>query len=220
MDNIKACIFKQFNVLAIITLSVIFSVFLLMIRMKLNHSFFYLLLIWNLFLAIIPYAITFYLKTKQRLNKTSLAFCLFLWLAFLPNAPYIITDFLHLRFGNHQLLWLDILMLSAFSFNGMFFFILSVSDMKNLGNLYFGAKITKSVIVSIFPLTAFGVYLGRFLRYNSWEIIQNPIQLFSDIINIILSPNMHSQVWIFTMIFSIFLGLMYWIHNQLYKPVL
>ncbi|MCH4551365.1 DUF1361 domain-containing protein [Aestuariibaculum lutulentum] len=217
MNNLKTYIYNQFNILVLISLSVLFSIVLLMIRIKLNQSFFYLFLIWNLFLACIPFTLTSYLSTRPKQHKVSFALYFFTWLAFLPNAPYIITDFLHLRFGDYHLLWLDVLMLASFSGNGVLLFLLSVKEMKHILLQHFSANMSNYIITSVFPLTAFGVYLGRFLRYNSWEIILNPIELFLDIFNITTNPNVHFQAWIFTFVFSIFLGLLYWINNTLNK---
>ncbi|WMI65946.1 DUF1361 domain-containing protein [Aestuariibaculum sp. YM273] len=217
MTNFKTYICNQFNILVLIGSSMLFSILLLMIRIKLNHSFFYLFLIWNLFLAFIPFALTSYLSTRPRQHKISFGLCFSTWLVFLPNAPYIITDFLHLRFGDHHLLWLDVLMLASFSSNGVLLFLLSVKEMKQILLQYFSVSLYKLIITSIFPLTAFGIYLGRFLRYNSWEIIQNPIELFQDILDIVIHPMLHYEAWIFTFVFSIFLALMYQTLNIFYK---
>ncbi|MCR8666473.1 DUF1361 domain-containing protein [Aestuariibaculum sp. M13] len=217
MNNLKTYIYNQFNILVLISLSVLFSIVLLMIRIKLNQSFFYLFLIWNLFLACIPFALTSYLSTRPKQHKVSFGLYFFTWLAFLPNAPYIITDFLHLRFGDHSLLWLDVLMLASFSGNGVLLFLLSVKEMKHILLQHFSDNMSSYIIISVFPLTAFGIYLGRFLRYNSWEIIQNPFELFQDILDIVIHPMLHYEAWIFTFIFGIFLAFIYRTQNIFYK---
>ncbi len=105
MEALKTLIQTKFKTLSIITVALIFSVIVLMVRMKLNKSFFFLFLIWNVCLAIIPYTITMYLNTKPNLSKLRLGFWFIVWLAFLPNAPYIVTDLVHIRIGNDNLLW-------------------------------------------------------------------------------------------------------------------
>ncbi|WP_432416500.1 DUF1361 domain-containing protein [Flavivirga aquatica] len=65
----------------------------------------------------------------------------------------------------------------------------------------------------IILLTAFGIYLGRFLRYNSWEVIQNPSNLFNDILSIIIHPNKHYEAWLFTILFGISLNIGFWVFN-------
>ncbi len=97
MDCIKQLILNRFKVFSLVSVSMLLSIVLLMIRMKLTHSFFYLFLVWNLFLAVIPFAITSYLVSLPKLNKLSSALWFGLWLLFLPNSPYIITDLLHLK---------------------------------------------------------------------------------------------------------------------------
>ena len=115
METIKTLIQSKFKTLSIISVVLSFSIILLMVRMKLNKSFFYLFLIWNVFLAIIPYAITMYLTSKPKISKLKLGFWFLIWLAFLPNAPYIITDLIHIRSGNNNLIWLDILVVLSFA---------------------------------------------------------------------------------------------------------
>ena len=137
MYTIKQFIFNQFKVYSIVSVSLIFSLFLLMIRVKLNHSFFYLFLVWNLFLAIIPFGITTYLASKTNIKKISLTLWFGIWLLFLPNAPYIITDLIHLRVSSDSYLWLDILVVTSFACDGLLLFYLSMIDMKDTcDNLY------------------------------------------------------------------------------------
>lgn len=217
MNHIKQHIFSQFKTFALLSVSIIFSIVLLMIRMKLTHSFFYLFLVWNLFLAVIPFAITTYLTSLPKLNKFVLVFWFLAWLLFLPNAPYIITDLLHLKISNTHLLWLDILVISSFAFNGLIAFYLSVLDMASIlkGRL----KHLNSLIIFILFLCGFGVYLGRFLRYNSWGIVQDPIALFSDILEIVFYPGQHTEAWLFTLLFGAFLTIGYWGFKVIYsKP--
>ena len=132
MNSIKQLIYNQFKTFALLSVSIVFSIVLLMIRMKLTHSFFYLFLVWNLFLAVIPFAITTYLVSLPKLNKFGFLIWFSVWLLFLPNAPYIITDLLHLKRSDSDLLWLDILVVSSFALVGLTLFYLSVLDMKGI----------------------------------------------------------------------------------------
>jgi uncharacterized membrane protein len=216
MHKIKQLIFSQFKTFALIGVSAIFSMVLLMIRMKLTHSLFYLFLVWNLFLAVIPFAISSYLLSAPKLGKLALLFGFGVWLLFLPNAPYIVTDLLHLKISSTHLLWLDILVIGSFALNGLILFYSSVLDMKSILKTRITDKYLNPFIICIFFLCGFGVYLGRFLRYNSWEIIQNPISLFTDIIDIIIYPNQHMEAWLFTLLFGAFLYVGYWIFKQLH----
>ncbi|MFD2725568.1 DUF1361 domain-containing protein [Hyunsoonleella rubra] len=217
MNNIKHLITARFKIFAILTACMAFSIILLMIRMKLTHSFFYLFLVWNLFLAVIPFAITTYLSSIPKLNKLWFVFWFGVWLLFLPNAPYIITDLIHLRLSSKALIWLDILTVTTFAFTGLLLFYLSFIDMITILKTYLKKKTLDIFIPGLLVLSAFGVYLGRFLRYNSWEIIQNPSALFSDIFQIILNPSEHLEPWFFTLIFGTFLNLGFWVFQSLYE---
>ncbi len=218
MNTIKTLIINRFKIFSLLSISMALSIVLLMIRMKLTHSFFYLFLVWNLFLAVIPFAITTYLTSFQKLNKIGFIIWFSAWLLFLPNAPYIITDLLHLKISASHLLWLDVLVVSSFALNGLLMFSFSLLDMETLLNQYLKRKTITFAIIAILFLSGFGVYLGRFLRYNSWEIIQNPSGLFTDIFNIILHPNQHLEAWLFTFLFGVFLSIGFWMFKVLYRP--
>lgn len=207
MENLKGLVLDRFKVLFLLSASMALSLVLLMIRMKLNQSFFLLFLVWNLFLAIIPYAVTTWMISKPKPHKfhVFIGFCI--WLPFLPNAPYIVTDLLHLQNSSNHLLWLDVLVITSFAFNGLVMFFLSMRDMEQLLKGYVKSNIVSLLLFVIFGMTAFGIYLGRFLRYNSWEILNNPIALFRDMLHIIFQPNI--DAWIFTLTFGAFLWISY-----------
>lgn len=215
METVKKAIQSQFKTLSLVTVALIFSVILLMVRIKLNKSFFYLFLIWNVFLAIIPFAITMYLNSKQNISTFKLIVWLIIWLAFLPNAPYIVTDLIHIKTGNNTLLWLDILVVLSFALSGLFLFYLSIINMQNLVKSKFEKIPIATLTFSILFLCGFGVYLGRFLRYNSWEIISNPHVLISDVFNILISPFQHYEAWLFTIGFGTFLAVGFWLFRNL-----
>ncbi|WP_179020480.1 DUF1361 domain-containing protein [Winogradskyella forsetii] len=217
METLKTIVQTRFRTLSLISVALTFSVILLMVRMKLNKSFFFLFLIWNVFLAIIPYTITIYLSTKPNLSKLKLTLWSLVWLAFLPNAPYIVTDLIHIRIGSDSLLWLDILVILSFALSGLLLFYMSILDMQKLVKSKFEKLPIETISVSILFLCGFGVYLGRFLRYNSWEIISQPHLLFLDILNIIMAPFQHYDAWLFTLGFGLFLVVGFWMFRNLNK---
>lgn len=215
METLKLRIQTKFKSLSIITVALTFSIVVLMVRMKFNKSFFFLFLIWNVFLAIIPYIITMYLHTKPNLSKLKLGFWFLAWLAFLPNAPYIVTDLIHIRIGNNSMLWLDVLVILSFALSGLFVFYLSIIDMQRLIYQKFRRIPIETLTTLVLFLCGFGVYLGRFLRYNSWEIISQPHVLISDVLNIIIAPFQHYEAWLFTLGFGGFLAVGYWMFKNL-----
>ena len=72
-----------------------------------------------------------------------------------------------------------------------------------------GSKLLAPLILLILFLGSFGVYLGRFLRWNSWDIISNPFQLLISIGHRIVSPFDHVQTWGITLVFTAFFYLLY-----------
>lgn len=211
MSNLKTLINTRFQLLTFITLSMILSVALLLFRIKLNHSFYYLFLVWNLFLAFIPFGITLYLKSKPKVSKTELLLYFIVWLLFLPNAPYIVTDLLHFKRSTTQFWWLDILMIISFALNGLMLFYLTLLDMEILLKKHLNTQKIHFLLIFISFLTGFGIYLGRFLRFNSWDILQHPNVLINNIWEIIIIPSQHIEAWAFTFCFGSFLGLSYYV---------
>tara|TARA_R110001606_G_C15193908_1_gene630838 strand:- start:91 stop:633 length:543 start_codon:yes stop_codon:yes gene_type:complete len=174
-----------------------------------------LFLVWNLFLAVIPFTITSYLVSLPKLNKIGFVLSFGIWLLFLPNAPYIVTDLIHLRVSYSTYIWLDILVVSSFAFNGLLLFYLSILDMKHVLKRYLKKPIINYGITLTIFLSSFGVYLGRFLRYNSWEILSNPKYLFIDIVNIAVRPLANKEAWLFTIVFGTFLNVGFWVFKNL-----
>lgn len=165
------------------------AITLLLLRVKITHSMYLLFLICNLFLAIVPYFLSssiynnFFDKGKKRQNSIyALA-----WLLFIPNTFYILTDFTHLHFKNPFQFCLDLLILSSFSFAGFYLGLLSLQHIQQLTIAKYDNKIGNLFIVIISFLSAFGIYLGRILRFNSWDIISKPMELVYKSIYALLS---------------------------------
>ena len=155
------------------------AITLLLLRVKITHSMYLLFLIWNLFLAIIPYFLSssihnnFFDKSKKIQNSIYAL----VWLLFIPNTFYILTDFTHLHYKNTLQFGLDMLILSSFSFAGFYVGLLSFHHMHQLTTAKYGNTKGILFILTISFLSAFGIYLGRILRFNSWDIITKPIHL-------------------------------------------
>lgn len=88
-------------------------------------------------------------------------------------------------------------------------------DFENILKKNLKSNLIKPVLISVFFLTGFGMYLGRFLRFNSWDIIQHPQLLINEIIDIIIKPNTHFEAWAFTLSFGVFLSLTYYLIKNL-----
>lgn len=177
-------------------------------RVLLSGSDMFLFLNWNLFLAFIPYIISKILFGKQILKKKPLiaiaGFCT--WLAFFPNAPYIITDIYHLKHSDTTFLWFDILMLFLFAWIGLTYGILSLLYIENtfLKPLKSG-KLHYILLSALLFIGSYGIYLGRFLRWNSWDILRDPLSLFRDIFDTMIHPIRFFEAWTMTIFFGLIL---------------
>lgn len=160
-------------------LASIVAITLLLLRVKVTQSMFLLFLIWNLFLAIIPYYLSSSIYTNFFTSgkKIQNSIYVLIWLLFIPNTFYILTDFTHLHYHNKLQFGLDMLILSSFSFAGFYLGLLSLHHIHHLTNAKYGTKKGNLFVFFISFLSAFGIYLGRVLRFNSWDIISNPSEL-------------------------------------------
>ena len=210
MKTLKTFLFDRFNILFPLFSLTVLSILLLSVRLKITHSFFYLFLVWNLFLAMIPFFITTYMKTFKQLKKPRLYFLLLIWLLFLPNAPYLLTDFIHLRLSPTEWLGFDSLMIAIFAITGFAFYVISIKEMRPVLLQQFNQKIVSNCIVILPFLVSFGMYLGRVLRWNTWDILHKLFSLFSDVLALIIDPLENIDAWLFTLFFGLFLKLGYW----------
>ncbi|AOW21746.1 DUF1361 domain-containing protein [Urechidicola croceus] len=199
------------------TIFTFYCMLLVIFRVQMTNSYFYLFLIWNLFLAYIPFGISTLLSQNKRLQNSNYKFwsLFIIWLLFLPNAPYIITDLFHLNRGKAMPVWYDLLVISSFAINGFFLFFISINDIHLIIKEKFSNSKAWIVSVSTFFLCGFGIYLGRFLRWNSWDIIQKPFQLVNDIVERVLYPMQHLKTWGVTIGFGLFFTLSFLVFKVL-----
>ncbi|RPJ18928.1 MAG: DUF1361 domain-containing protein [Chloroflexi bacterium] len=163
----------------------VFSVAIWRVRSEYTGTARYAFLIWNLFLAWIPFIISYFTYTltlNRRWIYVVIPMAAFLWLIFFPNAPYILTDFQHLANKSRELpVWYDVMMLIWFAFTGLLLGMVSLFLMQEIIRREFGRWVGWAFVALVTGLSAAGVYMGRFLRWNSWDILRNPtgIALYS-----------------------------------------
>jgi uncharacterized membrane protein len=151
---------------------------MLIARVYISQNYRYVFLIWNLFLATVPYLISLTFRNYYR-NKISFVFLFFGWLLFFPNALYILTDIIHLKSSATIPLWFDAILLFTASFAGLALAFASLNNTVRVLQKKFSALTTNRLAIVFIFFGAIGVYLGRFARLNSWDIIANPFQLLS-----------------------------------------
>jgi len=133
----------------------------------------------------------------------------------MPNSFYILTDLFHLDTMGNGHPWFDLTLILSFAWNGILFGIISIYKMELLLKKTKGNFISALVICAVMWLNAFGVYIGRFLRFNSWDIFLNPFSLLSEIADIVFDPYDHRYVWIMSFCFAFFMITVYYTIKKL-----
>lgn len=225
MRNIAA-FFGTYFILSVIGSAMVYY------RIVQTGEFAYLYLIWNLFLAWVPFIVALmivYIVQLQPIEKgrKALLFPLgFVWLFFYPNAPYILTDYIHMRgipfyvfrngrfseFNTDLLVWYDFLMNSLFILTGFLLGFASLFLLHQVVKHTYGHAIGWGFVGIVLYVSSFGIYLGRFIRWNTWDIIANPSALLRSIVD-----SLHMESFAFTMLFGSFLLLMYAALTQLMR---
>ncbi len=192
-------------------LSVIFSCLLLIARVAETAQFTYMFLLWNLFLAFVPYAISNWLSMHIQVieSKWKLAATLLVWLLFIPNSFYIVTDLFHLEHFNAAPKWFDLLLVFSFAWNGMLMGIISIRRIHLVLGLVTGRVFSELAVFLFMWFNAFGIYLGRYSRYNSWDIITRPFSLFGEMVDIIFHPLHNKTEWGMITTYAVFMTLLY-----------
>ncbi|MCA9353181.1 DUF1361 domain-containing protein [Patescibacteria group bacterium] len=192
-----------YNNIKTIAIIVLLAVTMNIIRFFVTGYDSYLWLNWNLFLAIIPLFCAWLYVLFRNKNWLSSIF-VFLWLVFLPNAPYLLTDFIHMAdVGPKSSLWYDALMLFLYATIGVLSWVTSTRLVRN------SLKWPIWSIGVIALVSGFGVYIGRYVRLNSWHIVTAPDSLLGTVGSIVRSPFTHEPVLMMTITFGIMLTVLY-----------
>ncbi len=163
-------------------------------------------LIWNLFLAWIPFMLAYFAHAVSWRRATLylvIPFIAFLWLIFFPNAPYMLTDLQDLaRRASGAPLWYDVIVVVWCSWTGMLLGLISLYLMQDIILRSFGRKAGWVFVFVISALSSFGIYIGRFVRLNSWDILQDPAETTQEILGLVIDPSMRLAA--FTLLYTIF----------------
>ena len=189
-------------------LLVFFSVALITLRVLYTESHAYVFLLWNLFLAWLPlfFAIRHQLANKPIVKLLYLA----LMLLFIPNAPYLVTDLFHLKKQSEAPQWFDTVMLSSFSLLGILYFIQASAYLIAAAGSWLKAKVQLLAFkIVLMLLCGYGIYLGRYLRFNSWDIIAQPADLLHAIFTSVAHKNHLKETGAITLCFAGFLFILY-----------
>jgi uncharacterized membrane protein len=188
------------------------AVALVAARIIWTRDLIYASLAWNLFLAWLPLAFALLAGDEFHPAKTrNWRFLGFAgaWLLFFPNAPYIFTDVVHLTTYFYRHFWIDLVLILLCALTGLVLGFVSLFLMQGVVRRLFGNVTSWLFIAAVVGLSAFGIYLGRFQRFNSWDIIFKPVALSRGIGHWAANPLAHSNSYAFPMLFAIFLFLAY-----------
>lgn len=176
------------------------------VRFMYTDSIVFVFLLWNLFLAWLPvlFALLARRSAASRLGRWLWGG---LWLLFFPNAPYLLTDLLHLGRAAQIPIWYDMIMLVTFALAGLFLGFASLFWLQDLVANSWNRLTSWLFVVAVLGLSSFGVYIGRFLRWNSWDALLNPTILLRDLAAHLLVWNQFVETAAVTVLLTaVFLG--------------
>jgi uncharacterized membrane protein len=170
-------------------------------------------LIWNLFLAWIPFALAMFVydRWRRRGGGGVLLTLGFLWLLFFPNAPYIATDFVHLRHDPLAPFWYDAVTIAAFAWMGVLLGFASLYLMQTVVRQWRGAVMGWTFAIVAIGLGSLGIYLGRFLRLNSWDALEHPSVIPRIAHAVARDPFAYQEAIAVTLLFTVALTLAYFL---------
>lgn len=183
---------------------------LLALRILISNRIQHLYLPWNLFLAWLPlvFAVAS-MRLGDRLGWrdwrpwTAAAS----WMLFFPNAPYLFTDIVHLGPVHDTRFWIDMILILLFAWPGFLIGCVSLRMMHRHVSRAFNEWVGWMFAISACGLAGVGVYIGRFQRWNSWDVLTNPIGLAADLFSLLGLPFTH-PAYRFSILFGalIFIG--------------
>ncbi|MBE2223091.1 MAG: DUF1361 domain-containing protein [Anaerolineae bacterium] len=167
------------------------------VRVVYTGRFSYGFLVWNLILAWLPFLFALMVVGFRR-NQVLLGAFGLLWLLFFPNTTYLVTDLIHLHHTTFIPVWYDAIMLFSFALTGLMLGLLSLYFVHAVVESHFGVTVGWLFVMTTAVLGGIGVYIGRFLRWNSWDVFTNPVTLLNDLAVNLLSPDLFLKATVTT----------------------
>ncbi len=180
------------------------AVFLLLIRVLATSTMDYSFMLWNLtlsYMAVAAALLCAYFWARKQLIWKLVFF--FTWLMLLPNTFYMLTDFIHLGETADINLLFDIVMLCLFAMQGFIhgciaLYIMHQPLIKRVGRLNAHLLIGLTMLAS-----SFAVDMGRFLRWNSWDVLMKPQTIIFDLSDTLLNPLNYNRSFLVTGVFFV-----------------
>jgi uncharacterized membrane protein len=173
-----------------------FGIGLLILALRLilpvDKSMYFLL--WNLFLAVMPLLISIVIRNySAHLKWIQLLILLLLWLIVFPNAPYMLTDYRHLQGSYGLALLIDFISILYFAVLAFVIAVISLNDIRQVLKPFMSSYSLFFIVLVICLLSGFGVFIGRDMRFNSWDLLSRPFEVINSSFNGFL--NFHSNYW-------------------------
>ena len=197
---------------AALIVSNLLSAVLFIVRVQQSQNIRYWFLLWNLVLAWVPLGLVLVLRERLRLTRwltwqnVTLSI---LWIGFLPNSFYLVSDLVHLHSTGEVSLIFDSVLFMSFIFNGFISGFASLYLMHVQLIPRFRREYVHGVVAAVLLLCSFAIYLGRDLRWNTWDILVNPAGILFDVSERVINPLTHSEVFSTTALFFLLLGSIY-----------
>jgi uncharacterized membrane protein len=198
-------------VFALLNIACAVCIGLVVVRVAYSDSGRHVGLIWNLFLAWIPFILAYIahaISWRRIWLYLVIPAIAFLWLIFFPNAPYMLTDLQDLARGAAGApLWYDVIIVVWCSWTGMLLGVISLYLMQDIIHRTFGHVLGWIFVFGVSGLSSFGIYIGRFVRLNSWDILQNPAETAMNILGLVIDPS--RRLAAFTLLYTFFFLFVY-----------
>lgn len=133
----------------------------------------------------------------------------FTWLLFFPNAPYICTDIIHLNNSFRAHFWVDLVLILSCAFTGLVLGFVSLYSMQSIVQRVYGWGWSWVFVAAVAGLSGCGIYIGRFLRFNSWDVIIQPVALTKGVSKWAAAPLSSPHTFSFPLLFGTFLFIAY-----------
>jgi uncharacterized membrane protein len=146
---------------------------------------------------------------NKKLTSTLFVVGGIIWILFLPNAPYLVTDIIHLGRNYSAPHLYDTFLVFTSAWVGLLLGLYSLSHIDKIIRLKYSEKTASIILAFIILVISFGMYLGRFLRFNSWDVVSNPSLLFSNIHKILSEPSGYADAYLFSGLSFLFLYISY-----------
>lgn len=199
-----------------------FSLALYVLRVAGTGSFRYWFMLWNLFLAWLPLLFAWLLSRSLRHGRWASAKNLIYtvgWLLFLPNSFYLVSDLIHLQTTGEINILFDAVLFFSFIVNGYLAGLWSVYLVHRQLKRRQDEASSIALIIAVFFLCGFAIYLGRTLRWNTWDVLINPAGILFDASEGIINPLSHPQVLVTTGSFFLLINAIYWVGYHLIQYV-